>query len=86
MQEMTSASVDPAPAAMTVTEPPHTSSPINSEIPAKIGGQQVVRRKDFGFLPIPKNRRYDPSASPGNLSVFTWKINIVFAVAAVSGL
>ncbi|WVF72050.1 hypothetical protein IAT40_006862 [Kwoniella sp. CBS 6097] len=41
-----------------------------------------IRKLDFGFLPIPKNRRHDPRKKPDVEFGFTWRMNLVFAVAA----
>ena len=43
-----------------------------------------IRNWDFGFLPIPKSRRHDPNLKPHEQFIFTWKINLVLAGAAVS--
>ncbi|WWC89895.1 uncharacterized protein L201_004824 [Kwoniella dendrophila CBS 6074] len=42
----------------------------------------VIRKRDFGFLPIPKNRRHDPHKKLDDEFGFTWKMNLIFAVAA----
>ncbi|WRT67277.1 uncharacterized protein IL334_004244 [Kwoniella shivajii] len=41
-----------------------------------------IRKRDFGFLPIPKNRRHDPYKKVDEEFGFTWKMNAVFALAA----
>ena len=43
-----------------------------------------IRSWDLGFLPIPKSRRHDPNMKPHEQFIFTWKINLVLAGAAVS--
>ena len=43
-----------------------------------------IRKRDFGFLPIPKHRRHDPSRKPEEQFLFSWKLNLVFATTAVS--
>lgn len=43
-----------------------------------------IRKKDFGFIPIPKNRRHDRNLKPEEQFAFTWRMNLVFAMAAVS--
>jgi hypothetical protein len=55
-------------------------SPVdNSTLPTK-----TIRNLDFGFLPIPSSRRHDPNLRPHEQFIFTWKINLVLAGAAVS--
>jgi hypothetical protein len=55
-------------------------SPIdNPTLPTK-----GIRNQDFGFLPIPNSRRYDPNLKSHEQFIFTWKINLVLAGAAVS--
>jgi hypothetical protein len=55
-------------------------SPIdNSTLPTK-----EIRNRDFGFLPIPSSRRHDPTLKSHEQFIFTWKINLVLAGAAVS--
>ena len=44
----------------------------------------AVRRRDFVFLPIPKSKRHDPTLKAHEQFMFTWKINLVLAGAAVS--
>lgn len=44
---------------------------------------QHIRKFDFGFLPIPPGRRHDPSKKVSEEFVFTWKLNLLFAFAAV---
>ena len=46
--------------------------------------RKPIRKRDFGFLPIPKNRRHDPNLKPEEQFKFSLRMNIVFAVAAVS--
>ncbi|ODN83163.1 hypothetical protein L202_01360 [Cryptococcus amylolentus CBS 6039] len=41
-----------------------------------------MRKRDFGFLPIPQSRRHDPSKAVQGEFPFTWKINALFASAA----
>ncbi|GFZ45710.1 hypothetical protein JCM24511_03439 [Saitozyma sp. JCM 24511] len=41
-----------------------------------------IRKRDFGFLPIPKPRRYDPAVKPEVCFPFTWRMNAVFAICA----
>ncbi|WVQ98877.1 hypothetical protein IAU59_006008 [Kwoniella sp. CBS 9459] len=41
-----------------------------------------IRKLDFGFLPIPKSRRHDPRKKVDVEFGFTWRMNLVFAVAA----
>ncbi|WVR05316.1 hypothetical protein IAU60_002330 [Kwoniella sp. DSM 27419] len=41
-----------------------------------------IRKRDFGFLPIPKNRRHDPGRKVDAEFGFTWRMNLVFASAA----
>jgi hypothetical protein len=43
-----------------------------------------TRTRDFGFLPIPKHRRYDPAMKPEECFPWTMKMNFVFAVCSVS--
>ncbi|WWD01283.1 hypothetical protein V866_008226 [Kwoniella sp. B9012] len=49
---------------------------VNVEVETKI------RKRDYGFLPIPKNRRHDPHKKVDEEFGFTWKMNLVFAFAA----
>ncbi|ORX33411.1 major facilitator superfamily domain-containing protein [Kockovaella imperatae] len=42
----------------------------------------TVRKKDFGFLPIPRNRRHEPGMKPEEQFVFTWRLNLLFAGSA----
>ncbi|KAK1924941.1 membrane protein [Papiliotrema laurentii] len=42
----------------------------------------AIRKKDFGFLPIPKSKRHDPNVPPEEQFGFTWRMNLVFAGAA----
>ncbi|KIR59883.1 membrane protein [Cryptococcus bacillisporus CA1873] len=44
--------------------------------------RQQIRKLDFGFLPIPPNRRHHPSKKVGDESEFTWRLNLLFACAA----
>jgi hypothetical protein len=44
---------------------------------------EEIRNRDFGFLPIPSSRRHDPNLKSHELFIFTWKINLVLAGAAV---
>jgi hypothetical protein len=43
-----------------------------------------IRNRDFGFLLIPSSRRHDPNLKSHEQFIFTWKINLVLAGAAVS--
>jgi len=43
-----------------------------------------IRDRDFGFLPIPNSRRHDTNIKSHEQFIFTWKINLVLAGAAVS--
>ena len=43
-----------------------------------------VRKKELGFIPIPKSKRLDPNVKVQEQFVFTWKINLILAGAAVS--
>lgn len=43
-----------------------------------------VRKRELGFIPIPKSKRLDPSVKVQEQFVFTWKINLILAGAAVS--
>ncbi|WVQ78595.1 hypothetical protein IAT38_000681 [Cryptococcus sp. DSM 104549] len=45
-----------------------------------------VRKRDFGFLPIPRNRRHDPNRRPEDEFVFTWRMNLIFASAATTAV
>lgn len=42
-----------------------------------------VRKKELGFIPIPKSKRLDPNTKVQEQFVFTWKINLILAGAAV---
>ena len=55
-----------------------------SQAPMPGSGKLPVRKHDFGVLPIPKYCRFDPNLSPEEQPKFTWRINLVFALAAVS--
>jgi len=55
-------------------------SPLDGSTPSI----KQIRNWDFGFLPIPKSRRHDPNLKPHEQFIFTWKINLVLAGAAVS--
>lgn len=46
--------------------------------------RKEIRNRDFGFLPIPSSRRHDPNLKSHEQFIFTWKINLVLAGAAVS--
>jgi hypothetical protein len=46
--------------------------------------EKKQRKRDFGFLPIPKSRRHNPNLKPEEQFIFTWRMNLVFATAAVS--
>jgi hypothetical protein len=43
-----------------------------------------VRKRELGFIPIPKSKRLDPNLKVQEQFVFTWKINLILAGAAVS--
>jgi hypothetical protein len=43
-----------------------------------------IRDRAFGFLPIPNSRRHDPTLKSHEQFIFTWKINLVLAGAAVN--
>jgi hypothetical protein len=43
-----------------------------------------VRKTELGFIPIPKSKRLDPNLKIQEQFVFTWKINLILAGAAVS--
>ena len=43
-----------------------------------------VRKIELGFIPIPKSKRLDPNVKVQEQFVFTWKINLILAGAAVS--
>jgi len=45
-----------------------------------------VRKRELGFIPIPKSKRLDPNLKVHEQFVFTWKINLILAGAAVSPL
>lgn len=51
-------------------------------IPSK--QRTTPRKRDFGFVPIPKSKRHDPSQKPEEQFVFNFKMNFVFALSAVS--
>lgn len=59
-----------------------TSDPgINNEDndrPARVG-----RKRDFGFLPIPKSKRHNPNLKTHEQFEFTWRMNLILAGAAV---
>lgn len=42
------------------------------------------RKRELGFIPIPKSKRLDPNLKVQEQFVFTWKINLILAGAAVS--
>jgi hypothetical protein len=44
------------------------------------------RKREFGFIPIPKSKRHDPTLKVHEQFVFTWKMNLILAGAAVSRL
>ncbi|KAL7423988.1 hypothetical protein Q5752_001573 [Cryptotrichosporon argae] len=62
--------------AQSVAPTPLPSSPVPDEkrVPA-------VRKRDFGILPIPKWRRHDPRLSISERFPWTWRLNLVFAIA-----
>jgi hypothetical protein len=43
-----------------------------------------TRKREFGIIPIPKSRRLDPNRKVHEQLVFTWKMNLILAGAAVS--
>jgi hypothetical protein len=43
-----------------------------------------VRKRELGFIPIPQSKRLDPNLKVQEQFVFTWKINLILAGAAVS--
>ena len=43
-----------------------------------------IRKRELGFIPIPKSKRLDPNVKVQEQFVFTWKINLILAGAAVS--
>ncbi|EIW66281.1 hypothetical protein TREMEDRAFT_65551 [Tremella mesenterica DSM 1558] len=47
---------------------------------------QKIRKRDFGFLPIPKHNRHDPNLPPEQQPKFTWRTNVVFALASTSSV
>lgn len=47
-------------------------------------GRKKVRKRELGFIPIPKSKRLDPNLKVQEQFVFTWKINLILAGAAVS--
>ena len=59
-------------------------TPPSSQAPTIRSEKRPVRKHDFGVLPIPKYCRFDPNLSPGEQPKFTWRVNLVFALAAVS--
>jgi len=76
---------------------PHPLEPNSDPLPNKIiprltraltntstSPRNTIRKVDFGFLPIPKNRRHDPNLKPEEQFLFSWRMNLVFATAAVS--
>lgn len=44
---------------------------------------RVGRKRDFGFLPIPKSKRHDPNLKTHEQFQFTWRMNLILAGAAV---
>jgi hypothetical protein len=46
-------------------------------------GQKRMRKREFGFIPIPKSKRLDPNLKVHEQFVFDWKINLIMAGAAV---
>lgn len=57
-------------------QPPHDTRPTIE--PKKL------RKRELGFIPIPKSKRLDPNLKVQEQFVFTWKINLILAGAAVS--
>lgn len=55
------------------------------QTPSTVSLEQAkrTRKRDFGFLPIPKSRRYDPSMKPEECFPWSLRMNLVFASAAV---
>lgn len=48
------------------------------------GRPRVGRKRDFGFVPIPKSKRHDPNLKVHEQFAFTWRMNLILAGAAVS--
>jgi hypothetical protein len=44
------------------------------------------RKRELGIIPIPKSKRHDPTLKVHEQFVFTWKMNLILAGAAVSRL
>jgi len=44
------------------------------------------RKRELGIIPIPKSKRHDPALKVHEQFVFTWKMNLILAGAAVSPL
>lgn len=44
---------------------------------------RVSRKRDFGIIPIPKNKRHDPNLKVHEQFEFTWRMNLILAGAAV---
>ncbi|WWC69343.1 uncharacterized protein I206_103281 [Kwoniella pini CBS 10737] len=62
-------------------------TPIENLDPANANFEQqaqhvTIRKRDFGFLPIPRSRRHDPHKTVTEEFGFTWKMNLVFAFAS----
>lgn len=68
-----------------VTESPRPlslSRPSRTLTPISLPTDRITRKLDFGFLPIPKNRRQDPNLQSEEQFIFSWRTNLVFAAAA----
>lgn len=44
------------------------------------------RNRELGIIPIPKSKRHDPALKVHEQFVFTWRMNLILAGAAVSCL
>lgn len=51
--------------------------------PSSTGVGVGVRKRDWGFVPIPKNRRHDPRLLPEECFPWSTRINLVFAICSV---
>jgi hypothetical protein len=72
-----------------VEEGPDKSDELGIELRASNGIRpsiepKRVRKRELGFIPIPKSKRLDPNLKVQEQFVFTWKINLILAGAAVS--
>lgn len=67
-----------------VTMPSHLASQGDTPSTLSIEPEgKAIRKRDFGFIPIPKSRRYDPSMKPEECFPWSMRMNLVFASAAV---